>query len=232
MSDLGARIHAALQADGTVDPGQCELEVETDPDETVRLRGFVPDLAAKRLVPRAAREVLGHAAISDQLRLKPASPQPDDRLADLLDRALRTEPVFEGTPVARAGEEPIPAPGPRIVVTAEDGVLGLAGEVGSLSHRRLAEAIAWWIPGVCDVDNRLHVVPPEQDDDGEISEALALVLERDPALSAEAVRPRVHDAVVHLEGTVRSREQAERAIHDCWTIAGVHGVRDALSITP
>jgi osmotically-inducible protein OsmY len=48
-------------------------------------------------------------------------------------------------------------PGGSIVVEVKDGVVTLNGEVPSLTHKRLAGVLAWWVPGVKSVVNRVEV---------------------------------------------------------------------------
>jgi len=65
-------------------------------------------------------------------------------------------------------------------VSVEDGVVTLDGRVSSLSHKSLAGALAWWVPGSRDVINGIEVAPPQEISDSEITEAVRLVLEKDP----------------------------------------------------
>src|SRR5207248_8889260 len=46
--------------------------------------------------------------------------------------------------------------------TQDEGVVLLEGRAPSLSHKRLAGVLAWWVPGTRDVLNHLEIVPPEE----------------------------------------------------------------------
>ena len=108
----------------------------------------------------------------------------------------------------------------------------LAGTVGSLTHRRLADVLAWWTPGTCGVRNLVHVVPVEQDTDEELSDALRIILDKDPWLAAATIAVSVKDRTVTLEGVVTAEEQGRMAEQAAWYILGVHGVNNRLQVRP
>ena len=60
----------------------------------------------------------------------------------------------------------------RLTWKSANGVVTLNGEVPSLSHKRLAGVLAWWVPGTRDVINGLEEVPPEEDNDDELIDAM------------------------------------------------------------
>ncbi|HSN18516.1 MAG TPA: BON domain-containing protein, partial [Gammaproteobacteria bacterium] len=117
-----------------------------------------------------------------------------------------------------------------IRVDVKDCVVRLEGHVRSLSHRRLAEVIAWWVPGSCDVHNHVRVKPAEKDNDDEITDAVLMVLEKDPLLHAESLNVHTKDRTVTLSGAVHSEEQRRMAIYDCWYVPGVHEVHDRMQV--
>lgn len=196
----------------------------------ITLEGEVADIITKRRTLHQAREVAHTTEIIDRLRLKATVHPSPAELQHAAIEALRQEAVFAGM---RVSDESHPEDSYWICVSAQDlGVLKLAGQVGSLTHRRLAEVIAWWVPGCRDVDNRLHVFPPEQDNDPEITDAVRMVLEKEPGLDAEEITIHTHNREVTLSGVVHSDELKTRAILDCWYIPGVHAVRDQLKVRP
>jgi osmotically-inducible protein OsmY len=118
-----------------------------------------------------------------------------------------------------------------IEVQVEDGIVILDGEVISLSHKRLAGVLAWWTPGCRDVVNGLEVVPPEQDTDDEVTDALRIVLEKDPLVKdPEQIRIRTHDYVVTLEGLVNKEEDRHTAELDAWYLFGVDKVINRIDV--
>jgi osmotically-inducible protein OsmY len=105
-----------------------------------------------------------------------------------------------------------------------DGVVTFDGEVPSLSHRRLAGVLAWWVPGTRDVENRLGIVPPEVDNDDEVSDAVQLALEKEPFVDADQIGVSTRAGSVHLRGMVGSEEQRQIAGRDAWYVMGVDDV--------
>ena len=115
-----------------------------------------------------------------------------------------------------------------IDVMVDDGVVTLDGQVSSLSHKRLAGVLAWWVPGTRDVVNGIEVVPIQEDSDDEIAEAVKLVLEKDPLINANRICVTVRNAVVALEGLVVNRVESEMAEMDAWYVFGVDRVANRL----
>jgi osmotically-inducible protein OsmY len=117
-----------------------------------------------------------------------------------------------------------------IEIAVNDAVVTLVGTVESLSHKRLADVLAWWTIGAVDVRNRLHVEPPEQGNDDEITDALRIVLEMDPWLDAGQIQVHTRDQKIHLDGLVRSPEQKHMAECNAWYILGVHEVINRIAV--
>ncbi len=115
-----------------------------------------------------------------------------------------------------------------IEVAVEDGVVTLDGQVSSLSHKRLAGLLAWWVPGSRDVINGIEVTPAQEDSDDEITEAVKLALEKDPLVNASRVRIGARDAMVTLEGLVANDIQREMVEMDAWYVIGVDRVDNRL----
>jgi osmotically-inducible protein OsmY len=115
-----------------------------------------------------------------------------------------------------------------IEIETENGLIRLRGQVGSLTHRRLADVLAWWSGGCEDVDNDLRVVPAEKDNDGELADAVRIVLEKDPLVHADQLNVMARDGQVTLHGSVASREERRLAKLDAWYVLGVHEVQDRI----
>lgn len=99
--------------------------------------------------------------------------------------------------------------------------LFLDRDVPGLSRKRLAGVLAWWVPGTVEVVNGIDVTPPQEDNDGEIAEALHLMLERDPFVDANKIRIEAKGAIVTLTGTIPSASEREMAEYDVWYVFAV-----------
>lgn len=61
------------------------------------------------------------------------------------------------------------------------------------------------------------MLPPEQDNDDEVSDALSLVLELDPLIPhSEQIHVQTRNYVVTLEGLVNMETEKTRAEQDAW----------------
>jgi len=124
----------------------------------------------------------------------------------------------------------IPEPLGTIVVEARDGVVTLNGEVPSLSHRRLAGVLAWWVPGCLDVINGLEEVPAQEDNDDQLTDAVRLAVEKDPFVNAAKTRVTSKDGIVTLEGFVPNETMRRMAERDAWYVLGVREVVNKIAV--
>ena len=124
----------------------------------------------------------------------------------------------------------VPEPSGTIVVEVRNGVITLNGEVPSLSHKRLAGVLAWWVPGCRDVVNGLTEAPEQQDNDDELTDAVRLVLEKDPFVDATKIHVRSKNGVVTLDGLVPNETMREMAEHDAWLVLGIRDVVNRIDI--
>ncbi len=76
--------------------------------------------------------------------------------------------------------------------------------------------MAWWVPGSRDVINGLAVEPPQEDSDNEMTDAVQLVLEKDPFVRADQIRVHTRGRVISLEGLVPNTTIREMADYDAW----------------
>jgi hypothetical protein len=226
--DLLKSIYAALDKDARLQLRREEIDIRFDGDLVV-LGGLVPDIRARRVVPRIVRETLDEAgggpAVLDRLRVRREETREDDELVHAVLERLAGEPVFDSHRV-------LPGTAPdddessdhAIYIDAADGVARLSGSVESLSHRRLAEALAWWVRGTADVENRLQLSVAERDNDAEITDAVRLLLEKDPWIDAGNIGIDTRNGVVELSGALPGEEQKKMAEDNAWYIAGVRDV--------
>jgi osmotically-inducible protein OsmY len=76
----------------------------------------------------------------------------------------------------------------------------------------------------------LEVVPPQDEDDDEIAEAVGLVLAKDPLVNANRMRVRTENSVVTLEGLAANEKESEMAEMDAWCVLGVNRVINRLEL--
>ena len=207
-------------------------------DGTLTLEGEVESVIAKRLAARLAKGLAGVTGLVDKLCVTPAEHKSDgeilDALMQLLQRAAalknctlrirekgRTWTLHEASASNSSGE---------IEFAVKDGVVTLDGQVISLSHKRIASALGWWAPGCRDVMKHLHVVPTEQDNDDELTDAVRLVLEMDPLVRADQIRVNTRLRIVTLEGLVKNTVEKKMAELDAWLLPGVNEVFNHLQV--
>lgn len=231
-SDIARKIRAALERAEDVDLHHNQIEISGG--EVIRLEGEVENIAVKRSAYRIARAAAGRTPVEDRLLLRMETQRGPDELLQAVLTALMTEPVFRDYQLSSQPDELLDdlGDGYGIAVEVEGSRVWLHGLAGSPSHRRLAEVIAWWTPGAADVENRIRVHPPRQDNDEEISEIVRLVFDKDPTLDAEEIQVLVQNQEVTLQGAVNSEVNRRLASYDCWYIPGVHQVHNELQVRP
>lgn len=229
-STLAMRIRAELEHSQSVNLHRSQIKISAG--DPIRLEGEVDDIATKRRAVRIARRVAQQPVV-DALRVRVEQPQESDALRTAVLDALMQEPTFAGFAIRGRGQGSAPAPDQDWIEVETDGSLvRLYGRVWSLSHRRLAEVLAWWSPGTADVENRIRVEPAEQDNDAEITDAVRLVFDKDPSLDAQQIHVITQDSEVRLQGEVGSEAGRRIAAADCWYIPGVHEVHNELHVRP
>lgn len=214
--DIIGRVRAGLAKYTHIDLVNNPISFSFEKDALV-MEGMVERVSTKRKAVIIAREIMGgiKGRVIDRLRVKPVSRMGDLEIADHLQDILDQEYALEGLPIGiRVGE----------------GIVYLDGEVRSLAHKRLAEVLAWWVPGITDVMNNLNVVPPEKDSDDEITETVKVVLERDQLVKNSNIRVTTKNSVVTLDGLVKSSAAVGAAEDDVWYVPGVNNVVNRLEV--
>lgn len=206
-------------------------------DGILTLDGEVEHIVAKKLSLELAAAVPGMDGLVDRLRVTPTLPMRDGAIRDSIRDVLLQEPTFATFAIRKRDKGRVETVRPAawepfavIEVAVDDGVVTLDGQVPSLCHKRLAGVLAWWVPGSRDVINGLAIDPPEEDNDDEVTEAVHLVLKRDPFLKANHIRVWTKDRLVTLEGVVPNPSISEIAEFDAWYVLGVEGVINWLTI--
>lgn len=230
------QVQAAIEREAHLDWQSTAIAL-TFRGDTLMLEGEVPHVAAKKLALRAAAAVPGVAGISDRLHVAAGHPPGDGATRDAVCKLLLRDIDFHNCSVhaqVKGQREVLRDAGAdasgSIEVGVADGVVTLAGQVISLSHKRLAGVLAWWGRGCRDVINALEVTPPEDDNDDEIIDALRLVLEVDPYVHADRIGIGSRDSVITLEGVVSSDRERTRAEMDAWCLFAVDQVVNRLEV--
>lgn len=206
-------------------------------EETLEIDGEVRSVDVKKRAIRAAGSVRGVRWVVDRLRVTPAEPMTDGAIRDHVLHALLEEPALLECGL-RVGikdaiesvREPTPARRGDVCITVDDGVVVLDGTVPTRAHQRLVGVLAWWVPGTRDVVDRLDLLSPEEDNDGEIADAIRTALEKDPFVDAAQIRVSAAKGIATLTGVVSSDAQREMAEYDAWYVSGVEDVNDAIRV--
>jgi osmotically-inducible protein OsmY len=230
------QVRAALEGEPRVDIHHHPVRVSTAAGAVV-LEGELASIAARKRALRLAAAVDGVTGVVDRLHVKPAQQRSDGEIRDALSALLLGEielrdcamrlvgrgraETLRDVPAQRAG---------AIDLAIEEGVVTLEGTVISLSHKRLIGVLAWWTPGVRDVVNSLDVAPAEEDNDGEVIDALGLVYEIDPVVRHDQITVNCHDGVVKLSGAVGTEEERRRAELDAWALFAVDDVVNGIEV--
>jgi len=233
--DILKQVRGALEHEPRVNLHRYPVSLDLDSDGTLTLEGDVADIAAKKLALELAASISGVSGIVDRLRLAPTEPMGDGAIRDHIRDALLQDSALEGCSISVRVKEQMETcresaaqPPARIEVSVNDGVVTLNGRVSSLSHKRLAGLMAWWVPGSRDVINGLEVLPPEDDTDDEITDAVRAALEKDPFVNPDRMRVSTRNCVVTLDGFALNQKEKEMAEIDAWYIFGVDKVVNRL----
>ena len=234
INDIVSYLIARLERDPRVNLHRSPVTISIKDDKVI-LEGRVDNIAEKRAAVDTVTRVLcklGRWFVVDQLHVKPTRHRQDLELMQAVALSLSNEPVFrEYSLLTKVGKhievyQDMGVDSMAVIVMLERGCITLAGQVQSLSHRRLAEVLMWWTDGCEFVDNQLQVVPAEQDTDNEITDAIRCVLEKDPLVHAAQLQVGTAGGVVLMNGTVASGEEKKLAVRDAWYVPGVADVVD------
>jgi len=201
------------------------------------LEGEVENIIAKKRAFEIASRIDGVEGVIDRLTVVPGERRGDGAVRDSFVQELLQEPALLPCTlrVHQKGKMEIvraipDAPDCAVEVSVQDGIIRLNGHIPSLSHKRLAGVLAWWTPGCRDVVNSLVVTPPQTDNDGEIADALRLVLEKDPLVHADQIGIGVSNKTVTLTGLVGNKEEKKMAELDAWYVFGVNQVINDIAV--
>lgn len=121
-----------------------------------------------------------------------------------------------------------------IRVTAEHGVVTLAGHVPDCSQRRAAERAAWRVKGVKDIAQEIEVRLPShiRCSDEEIALRVIIILAWNASIPNRAIKARVDDGWITLTGQVDWNYQRDAAEREVRNLSGVNGVTNRIELKP
>jgi osmotically-inducible protein OsmY len=234
QAEIIKAIYAALEKDPVVNIPRSQIQITID--DHIVLHGKVPNIAAKRVASKLARQnVAGQFEVEDRLRVD-TEPLGDAALRDKVGYTLAFEPVISDYSII------VESKGHQIVLRdsrissnyvyaqVQEGVVCLRGSVDSISHRWLVEALLWWIPGCQRVDNFIDVISDDKDLDNSLTDTVRMMLEKDPLIRSDQIHVGTAAGIVELEGQLTSDEQHEIALLDTWAIPGVEDIYDHITV--
>ena len=236
---LLAKVRATLRSEPSVGALFHPSELEIGSDGVLVLGGEVESVKAKKLALERVAALPGIDAIADRLHVKPATHMSDKDIRVHVRDMLMEEASFKDLELGELEDgkrmlvqgAPADARG-SIDFEAKDGVVTLNGRVPTLTTKRLAGVMAWWVPGVRDVVNGIAVEPSEDDGPDMIAEAARVVLEKDPFVDASQIRIGVRNTVVRLTGLVPTATEREAAERDAWCVFAVDNVINEIEVRP
>ncbi|GIW54598.1 MAG: hypothetical protein KatS3mg082_1002 [Nitrospiraceae bacterium] len=229
-------VRATFEREPRINLHKYPVEVEFS-DGVLTLEGETEHIAAKKLCMALAAAVPGVNGIVDRLHVSPSTHMGDGAILDAVRDALLQEPILENCTilVKRKGRfetvrEATIKPCGVIRVSVDNGVVLLDDHVTSLTQKRMAGVLAWWVPGSRDVINGMAVEPPQEDSDEELAKAVRLALKKDPFIDVDRIRVMADRGTVTLEGSVPTPTQKDMAEFDAWYVFGVDQVVNNLEV--
>lgn len=201
-----------------------QVQVQAEPDGSVRLSGNVESWAERELAARVAQGIVGVTDVSNDLQVSHASPRLDTEIAAEVERMLQWDAYVEDS---------------QIDVRVRDGVVALSGSVGSAAEKDRAVRMAW-TAGTRAVDaDKLRITADGTDginkqsaqlSDANIADAVKRRLQSSPYAPQTPIDVLVDDRVVTLSGAVDSLKAKRVANTIATQTNGVTHVRDRLRV--
>ncbi|MEE9590943.1 MAG: BON domain-containing protein [Thermodesulfobacteriota bacterium] len=210
IKDIMAYLTKELHIDLQISPIKIWLE-----GDAIVMEGQLDSIAYKKKALLKAISIPGTSGVIDRLRVRPSKEMSDKEITNHLSDALTEESSIDES---------------SINIEINNGVVDLEGTVPSLSHKRLAGVLAWWVPGSTEIINSLDVQPPEEDSDDEVTDAIKIVFEKDRLVDSSSILVATKGWVVTLSGTVNDDIERKAAENDAWYVWGVDGVVNNIKV--
>jgi osmotically-inducible protein OsmY len=215
--EIKKRIVDELYWDTRVDASKVEVRVDGG---KVTLSGNVPNYNAKLRAETDAYAVRDVIWVENRITVTypPTITIPsDENIRRSVIRNLSEDPDLERTDIR---------------VSTRDGIVTLEGSVDAYWKKWEAEYTTCNVRGVCDIVNKVTVVPTMQISDRVIAEDVRAAIERRRNVNIEDLDIRVENGVVTLSGTVPDWDARRAAINAAEFTKGVIDVLDELTIQP
>lgn len=203
-----------LRHDVRIDSTNITVDVNNG---VVHLYGTVPTYFQKITAGSDVQRIKGVRSVTNDLVVTLVAPWTDAEITNTVRANL-------------ARDVRLPNPG-EINVSVVNGVVTLAGTVGTYAQKSDAADDAWTAPGVVDVVNNVTVVPPFTRTDAAITADVRGALDSDPSIAATNINVSVVNGTVYLRGTVPTYYQVQQAGNDAWGVAGVLNVVNELGVS-
>ena len=201
-------LQQSLRLDPRVDLRELDVKVEMG---VVLLAGTVGDLQSKRAAVETARNVVGVTNVIDKLEIEHLPAVADSDIEKRLGKAFARTATFRYD---------------GITTQVKSGVVKLSGSVPSQYQRRRAEAIAYSLAGVLEVNNTIAIDNPKSDQsDFDIGLDIERGIRWSPYLNITKLKYSLEEGVVTFSGTVANRQSLDIA----HAIAIDAGARDIVS---
>jgi osmotically-inducible protein OsmY len=213
--EIKKRIVDDLYWDSSIDASKVEVTVDNG---WVTLNGTVPSYSARIRATDAACRIMDVIEVDNNLLVEslPRESVPTDAdIEQTVLYSLAADPTMDNT---------------DILASVRAGTVTLEGSVDEYWKKTEAGRIACRARGVCDIVNKLAVVPTRSIADETIADDVRAAIERNSNVDIEDVTIEVEDGTVTLSGRVPNLSARRAAIRAAEFTGGVVDVVDELTI--
>jgi osmotically-inducible protein OsmY len=213
--EIRKHITKELVWDSSIDDSKVKVTVDRG---RVTLTGTVPSYSTRNRASDAAFRIRDVSWVDNRLIVKypPVIPLPNDAyIKKTVVMSLADAPDMDGTSI-------------RVLV--EDGRVTLEGSVDEYWKKGEAEQIACKARGVCDLINKLAVVPIQSADDKKTAADIRAAIDRNFNGSSECVSIDVVHGMVTLSGTVSTWSARHAAVTAAEFTRGVIDIVDDIDV--
>ena len=212
-AEIKQRILDDLSWDSSIDSSKIAVVVNHG---RVTLAGTVPTFSARNRATDAAYRIADVIQVDNRIVVKYELPVPGDpEIRIAVADALTADPDMDRTDIR---------------ISVKRGVVTLEGSVDAYWKKGEAERIACRTRGICNITDKLTVVPTRSIADKTIAGDVRAAIERNINGMAGCVTVRVADGIVTLSGAVPNWAAVRAAVNAAEFTRGVIDVLDNLEI--